>query len=78
MGPRELTSLRRSILGIALFVGAVVLVSGFWADRRGYISIFGGACTDQGFDPVPSYDELVEQYGLSPYCARQQRGETWF
>jgi hypothetical protein len=32
----------------------------------------------EGFDPVPPYEELVTDYGKSPYCARLVRDETWF
>ena len=28
-------------------------------------------------DAMPSYDELDNDYGKSPYCARYTRGETW-
>lgn len=56
----------------------LLVLFGWWAGREGYISWFGTACTDQGFEPVPSYDDLVSKYGYSPYCARSLRGETWF
>ena len=59
--------------------GKTVLVTGaWWASSRGYVSWTGEVCTAEGFDPLPSYEELVTDYGKSPYCARLVRGETWF
>lgn len=56
----------------------VLITAGWWASQQGYVSWFGAACTDEGYDPVPSYDELVTKYKKSPYCARRIRDETWF
>ncbi len=57
----------------------VLLLGGFWASRQGYVAWFGAACTDEGYgDPPPSFDELVNEHGLSPYCARYVRDETWW
>lgn len=60
----------------------VVLALGvgiWWADSQGFIAFGGVGCSDEGYpDPMPSYDELVDDYGKSPYCARHARGETWF
>ena len=49
----------------------VLVVGGWWVSHQGYVSWFGTACTDEGYDPVPSYDELVTKYRKSPYCARR-------
>ncbi len=61
----------------------VMLVLGlgmWWATSQGFLRpLTGIGCTDEGYpDPMPSYDELVEDYGKHPYCARHARGETWF
>ena len=55
-----------------------VLAGGWWVSQQGYVSWFRTACTDEGYDPVPSYEELVTEYRKSPYCARLIRDETWF
>lgn len=52
--------------------------AGWWASQQGYVAWFGTACTAEGYEPVPSYDELVTEYNKAPYCARLIRGETWF
>jgi hypothetical protein len=46
--------------------------------QQGHVSWFGTACTHEGYDPVPSYDELVTKHEKSPYWARLVRDETWF
>jgi hypothetical protein len=56
---------------------AVLVAGGWWARQQGYVSWTGTACTAEGYEPVPSYDELVTKYKKSPYCARLIRGETW-
>lgn len=68
---------RVAVALVALAVIAVV-VGGWWASRQGYVSWFATACTAEGYDPVPSYAELVNEYNKSPYCARLIRDETWF
>jgi hypothetical protein len=55
-----------------------LVVAGWWASRQGYVSWTGEHCTVEGYDPVPTHEELVSQYGKSPYCARLTRGEAWF
>lgn len=50
----------------------------WWADEQGYISLTGEACTDEGYSPKPTYEELRDKYGKSPYCARVYLDETWF
>jgi hypothetical protein len=49
-----------------------------WASRQGYVSWSGTTCTAEGYDPVPSYDELITKYKKRPHCARLIRDETWF
>lgn len=66
--------------GLAL---ALLLATGaWWAGSRGYIPPFwqgGWGCSDVGYpSPPPSFDDLVNEYGESPYCARLVRGEAWF
>ena len=56
----------------------VVLGVGSWASQQGYISLGRADCTDEGYEPMPTYDVLVSEHGKSPYCARLTRGETWF
>jgi hypothetical protein len=67
-------------VGAALLATAIVVLvlGGWWASQQGYVSWSGTACTDEGYDPVPSYAELVTKYKQSPYCARRIRDETWF
>jgi hypothetical protein len=76
----SMTGRRGWRLGAALLATTILalVVGGSWASQQGYVSWFGTACTDEGYDPVPSYDELVTKYGKSPYCARLVRDETWF
>ena len=62
---------------VALLIVALV-AGGWWASNRGYVTWTGEDCTSEGYDPIPSYEELVTDYGKSPYCARLVRGETWF
>ena len=57
---------------------AVLIAGGWWASQQGYVAWFGTACTAEGYEPAPSYDELVTKYNKAPYCARLIRGETWF
>lgn len=57
---------------------ALLVVGARWASQQGYVSLFGTTCTLEGYDPVPSYAELVTKYKKSPYCARLIRDETWF
>ena len=72
---------RRVAFG-ALVLLFVVGVAAWWAGSRGYIPPVwngGWGCTDVGYpSPVPSFDELVNDYGESPYCARRVLGEEWF
>ena len=56
----------------------MLVPGGWWANQKGFVSWTGTACTAEGYDPVPSYAELVKKYEKSPYCARLARGETWF
>ncbi len=68
---------RTAAVLIASVVLAVVVVF-VWASQQGYVSLRGQDCTDEGYNPTPSYDELVEEHGKTPYCARLYLGETWF
>jgi hypothetical protein len=67
---------------IAIILGSLLLVVaavGAWASHQGYIVITSVACTDQGYrGPIPSFEHLVNEEHLSPYCARRVRGETWW
>lgn len=56
----------------------LLIAGGWWASQQGYVAWFVTACTDEGYDPIPSYEELVTEYKKSPYCARRVRDETWF
>lgn len=50
-----------------------------WAMHQGFIpALTGSVCTAMGYDPIPSYEVLINDYNESPYCARGVRGETWF
>jgi hypothetical protein len=68
----------RVVAAVVSMTFVVLVAGGWWASQQGYVSWFGTACTDEGYDPVPSYDELVTEYKKSPYCARRIRDETWF
>jgi hypothetical protein len=68
----------RIAVGVMATVIVALVAVGWWASQQGYVSWFGAYCTDEGYDPVPSYDELISEYNTSPYCARHIRGETWF
>ncbi len=74
------TSRRGWRVGASLLATTIVVltVGGWWASQQGYVSWSGTACTDEGYDPVPSYAELLTKYNKSPYCARRIRDETWF
>ncbi len=67
---------------LASLAGSLVLAVGLgylWVGRQGYIPVGTVTCTLEGFqDPVPSFEQLVTEYGKSPYCARLVRDETWF
>lgn len=71
---------QRKRIGVAvilttLLVGVLV---GTWATHEGYIPpLSGEACSLEGYDPIPSFEALITEYGKSPYCARVTRGETW-
>jgi len=69
---------RWGVIGGLLVLLTVLVTGAWWASSRGYVSWTGEVCTAEGFDPLPSYEELVTDYGKSPYCARLVRGETWF
>lgn len=78
--PPPVAVARRIALGglvLAIFVAMAV----WWAGSRGYIPPVwegGWGCSDVGYpSPPPSFDELVDAYGESPYCARRARGEEW-
>jgi hypothetical protein len=66
-------------IAAALLAAALLAlgVSAWWASEQGYVSWFGTDCTDEGYNPIPSYEELVSN-GKSPYCARLIREEAWF
>lgn len=69
----------RIVIAIAVSTLAVLAAFGWWASHEGYVTWFGTACTDEGFvGPTPSYEDMITKYGMSPYCAREARGETWF
>ena len=68
---------RRAVLVLSLVAVLAVSVVGWWASAQGYIAL-SASCTDEGYsEPPPSFEELVTEHGLSPYCARSVRGETW-
>jgi hypothetical protein len=72
---------QRGALRTFAVLAAVTLIAvaafGWWASHQGYISLFGEDCSDEGFVGTPTYKELVETYGKSPYCARDYLGDTW-
>ena len=68
---------------LAVLVGLLLVLSVsaglWWANHEGYVRDLNQGCSDEGYpDPMPSYDELVNDYGKDPYCARLARGEAWF
>lgn len=66
-------------VGLVVVVAACLGLFLWWASSQGFIALGGTGCSDEGYpDPMPSYAELVEDHGKSPYCARHARGETWF
>ena len=70
---------RRVVLGVLACIVALLVGAGLWAIERGYVAPPGSVnCLASGVQPVPSFDDLVQKYHLDPYCARWQRGETWF
>jgi hypothetical protein len=73
---RQPARLRRWLLVLVVPLLAVsVLV--LWAGYQGYVAVDRG-CDDQGYgDPPPSFEVLVNDYGLSRYCARYARDEEW-
>lgn len=69
---------RRVAVTLAVLVLAVLAVGG-WATSRGFIPpLTGVTCAGPGYDPVPSYETLVDDHAMSPYCARTTRDEAWF
>ena len=73
------------ITGIALgglVVAIALAMAVWWAGSRGYIPPVwegGWGCADVGYpSPPPSFSELINEHGESPYCARSVRGEEWF
>ncbi|MDQ3541754.1 MAG: hypothetical protein M3440_13825, partial [Chloroflexota bacterium] len=54
----------------------------WWAASQGYVPPLwegGVGRTSEGYpSPMPSFNELVEEYGKSPYCTRVARDEAWF
>jgi hypothetical protein len=71
--------LGRTFLPLAVPAVLLVVVFAWWANSQGYIAVGHVTCTLEGFrDPVPSYQDLVTEYGKRPYCARLVRDETWF
>ena len=73
---RQPARLRRWLLVVVVSL-VVVSVLVLWAGYQGYIAVDRG-CDDRGWpDPPPSFDELVNDYGLSRYCARSARDEAW-
>ncbi len=68
---------------LAVFVTLVLVLTVsaglWWANSQGYVPDLRQGCTDEGYPvPMPSFDELVNDYGKDPYCARRARGEAWF
>lgn len=66
---------------VASALGLVLIVLlGYWSvSQLGYVPrLTGEDCAAVGYDPVPSFERLVDEYGESPYCARVIRGENWF
>jgi hypothetical protein len=75
------SSTRRARRVVSVLVAVVILTLGlgiWWANTQGFIAVTGADCTAEGYRPLPSYDELVNDYGKSPYCARDAHGDTWF
>lgn len=70
---------RRRVAVILAVLTLGVLAVGGWATSRGFIPpLTGVTCAGPGYDPVPSYETLVNDYDMSPYCARTTRDEAWF
>lgn len=70
-------------VAVVAFLSALALVAGVcWLGSQGYTPpVWEGSwgCSDVGYpSPPPSYEDLVEIYGESPYCARRVRDEAWF
>ncbi len=66
---------------VALVLVLGLVLGGGWATVRGYVPPVwaGWGCSDVGYpSPPPAFEELVDRYGESPYCARRIRGEEWF
>jgi hypothetical protein len=79
--PPLMAGVRRIALG-GLVLAIVLALGVWWAGSRGYVPpMWEGSwgCSDVGYpNPPPSFDELVNKHGESPYCARRVRGEEWF
>jgi hypothetical protein len=73
---RVSTAYRVALAILALTIVTSVL-AGWWVSDQGYVSWFGADCPDIGYDPLPPYEELLSEQGLSSYCARRLHGETW-
>lgn len=69
-----------AVVALGLMALAVVVV-GWWGIRHGYLAPeprVGGACVFNTYYHQPTYDELVNEYGYSPFCARVELNETWY
>jgi hypothetical protein len=74
------TGRRPAILAV-LPVALAIAVGVWWAVALGYVPpLWEGAveCTLEGYDPLPTYNELESQHDKTRYCARLTRGEAWF
>lgn len=80
-GPSR-TGARRIVRGGTVLAVGLALGGVWWAGSRGYVPPVwegGWGCSDVGYpSPPPSFEELVDDYGESPYCARRVRDEAWF
>lgn len=67
---------------VAVSIALGLAVGAWWTGSRGFMPpVWKGSwgCSDVGYpSPPPSFNELVDRYGESPYCARRVRGEAWF
>ena len=73
---RQRVRLRRWLLMVVTplcVVSSLVLLAGY----QGYIALDRNCDLPSYGDPPPSFEELVNDYGLSRYCARNARGEAW-
>jgi hypothetical protein len=69
-------------LRVATVAGAVVAALAaaviWWGTKEGYLRPLNGYACAHDYYPTRSFDELVNRYGVSPYCARRDLGTAWF